>query len=414
MTEPFVEDHADRGINVRLRGDASPAPAKVRRSPESTIVRSPAAARRARAIALYLPQFHPIPENDAWWGAGFTEWTNTAKAKPMFRGHYQPHVPADLGFYDLRVPETREAQADMARRFGIEGFCYYHYWFAGRRILERPFNEVLQSGRPDFPFCVCWANGTWTGVWHGAPDRVLIEQTYPGRADHEAHFRTLLPAFSDPRYIRVDGRPVFLIYDPKSLPDVVETVALWRAMAVDAGLGGLYMVGMSFPFPGAWNPVDGGFDARVDQPILPLRPWVRKRQPLRWLRNKAEIWRGLPAIHSYRRLVQTQIPAKIIDPTWYPCLIHAWDNTPRSQRNGVMVEGATPELFRQLLERALEVLADRPLERRLLFLKSWNEWAEGNHLEPDLRFGTRFLEAVRDALAGVTSPAPPRGWECPE
>jgi lipopolysaccharide biosynthesis protein len=169
---------------------------------------------RARAIALYLPQFHPIPENDEWWGKGFTEWTNTAKAKPVFRGHYQPHVPADLGFYDLRVPETREAQTALARRYGIEGFCYYHYWFAGRRILERPFDAVLHSGTPDFPFCLCWANATWAGVWYGEPNRVLIKQTYPGQADHEAHFRALLPAFKDPRYIRVDGKPVFLIFQP--------------------------------------------------------------------------------------------------------------------------------------------------------------------------------------------------------
>ena len=153
---------------------------------------------RARAIALYLPQFHPIPENDAWWGSGFTEWTNTAKARPLFAGHHQPHVPADLGFYDLRLPETREAQAALARRYGIEGFCYYHYWFAGRRILERPFDEVLASGKPDFPFCLCWANESWTGIWHGAPGRILIEQTYPGPADHAAHFSALRPRLRRP------------------------------------------------------------------------------------------------------------------------------------------------------------------------------------------------------------------------
>ena len=170
---------------------------------------------KARVIAFYLPQFHPIPENDEWWGKGFTEWTNTAKAKPLFPGHYQPHVPADLGFYDLRVPETRIAQAEMAKEYGIEGFCYYHYWFAGKRLLERPFDEVLNSGMPDFPFCLCWANQTWTGIWHGSPDRVLIEQTYPGPEDEEVILIICCKAFHDQRYIKVDGKPMFLVYCPK-------------------------------------------------------------------------------------------------------------------------------------------------------------------------------------------------------
>ena len=170
---------------------------------------------KARLIALYLPQFHPIPENDQWWGKGFTEWTNVAKAVPMFSGHYQPRIPADLGFYDLRVPEVRMAQAEMAAEHGVEGFCYWHYWFAGKRLLERPFNEVLKSGEPKFPFCLAWANQTWTGIWHGAPDRILIEQTYPGIKDYESHFYALLDSFIDERYIKIDGKPVFVVYKPE-------------------------------------------------------------------------------------------------------------------------------------------------------------------------------------------------------
>jgi Glycosyltransferase WbsX len=354
----------------------------------------------ARAIALYLPQFHPIPENDEWWGKGFTEWTNTAKAKPLFRGHYQPHIPADLGFYDLRVPETREAQAVLARRYGIEGFCYYHYWFGGRQILERPFNEVLASGAPDLPFCLCWANQTWSGIWYGAPDRILIEQTYPGRADHEAHFRALLPAFTDPRYIRVEGSPIFLIWRPGDLPDAAGTIALWRAMAADAGLGGLHIAGMSAE--AAWNPADDGFDAKVDLMRIDP-PWVSRRQPIRWAHNKLEIWwerwRGLPTMVSYPALADSQKWVATAGDASYPLLIHAWDNTPRSGRNGIVVNGATPELFRQLLDEAIHLLGNRPQERRLLFLKSWNEWAEGNHLEPDLKFGTRFLQQISEALS---------------
>jgi hypothetical protein len=349
---------------------------------------------RARAIALYLPQFHPIPENDEWWGKGFTEWTNTAKAKPMFRGHYQPHVPADLGFYDLRVPETREAQAALARRYGIEGFCYYHYWFAGRRILERPFNEVLHSGKPDFPFCLCWANETWSGIWHGASNHILIQQSYPGRADDEAHFRTLLPAFTDPRYICVDGKPVFLIYRPNELP--AATLALWRAMAADAGLAGLHIAGISYSCD--WNPAAHGFDAGVLQSAVINRQWVSRRRPLKWARDKLEIWRGRPTVRSYESFAERQLLTAIANNAWYPCLIHAWDNTPRSGRNGVVLDGATPELFRRVLDNAIEALEYRRPERRLVFLKSWNEWAEGNHLEPDLRFGTGFLQAVAEAL----------------
>ena len=192
--------------------------------------------RPARLIAFYLPQFHPIPENDEWWGKGFTEWTNVAKARPMYRGHYQPHVPSDLGFYDLRVPETRKAQAELAGEYGIEAFCYYHYWFAGRRILERPFNEVLASGQPNFPFCLCWANETWTGVWYGESDRTLIEQTYPGPRDHEQHFAALLPAFRDRRHVLVDGKPLLVIFRPRQLPSPVETLSLWRSMAETLGL----------------------------------------------------------------------------------------------------------------------------------------------------------------------------------
>jgi len=364
----------------------------------------PPPMKPARAIALYLPQFHPVPENDSWWGGGFTEWTNTAKAKPLFRGHYQPHIPADLGFYDLRVPETRAAQAALARRYGIEGFCYYHYWFAGRRILERPFNEVLASGTPDFPFCLCWANESWSGIWHGTPDRILIEQTYPGRADHEAHFRALLPAFADPRHIRVEGRPLFLIYKPELLPDAAAALAFWHTMAVDAGLGGLHICGMSARPP--WRPAADGFDAKVDLPLVLNRPWISRRQPLRWARNKLEIWRGLPTILSYAAFIENQKPVATAGDASYPCLIHAWDNTPRSGANGVILDGATPELFRRLLDGAVRLLADRPPERRLLFLKSWNEWAEGNHLEPDLKFGTGFLQAIGAALGVAPGETP--------
>ncbi|MEI7622886.1 MAG: glycoside hydrolase family 99-like domain-containing protein [Actinomycetes bacterium] len=196
----------------------------------------------SRYLAFHLPQFHPIPENDQWWGRGFTEWTNVARARRRYPGHYQPHVPADLGFTDLRVPETRQAQADLAREYGIEGFLHWHYWFAGRRILERPVDEMLASGEPDFGFALAWANQTWSGIWYGATDRVLIEQTYPGESDDRAHFEHLLPYFTDRRYLTVDGRPIFYVFRPELLPEPRAWVERWRTMADEAGLPGLHLI----------------------------------------------------------------------------------------------------------------------------------------------------------------------------
>ena len=196
----------------------------------------------ARAIALYLPQFHPVPDNDRWWGPGFTEWTNVARARPLFPGHVQPRIPADLGFYDLRLPETREAQAELATSHGIEAFCFWHYWFGnGRRILERPFNEVLSSDQTSMSFCLGWANESWTGVWHGAKNRILAEQIYSD-SDDRAHFDALLPAFRDDRYFRVNDRPVLYVYRPAELPDAARFVDRWQQMARAAGLGGLHLV----------------------------------------------------------------------------------------------------------------------------------------------------------------------------
>lgn len=197
-----------------------------------------------RVIALYLPQFHPIPENDKWWGKGFTEWMNVGKARPLFRGHYQPRVPADLGYYDLRLSEAREAQAEMAKSYGIEGFCYWHYWFGnGKRLLERPFQEVLSSGKPDFPFCLAWANESWKGFFHGVNGReVLIEQEYPSEQDRIDHFYSVLPAFKDARYMQVDSKPLFMIYNPFSLPDARGFISLWQKLAKENGLTGIHFV----------------------------------------------------------------------------------------------------------------------------------------------------------------------------
>ena len=358
-------------------------------------------SHRARAIAFYLPQFHPVPENDAWWGPGFTEWTNTAKAKPLFKGHYQPHVPADLGFYDLRLSEARAAQADMAREYGIEAFCYYHYWFGGgRRLLQRPFEEVLASGTPDFPFCLCWANQTWTGVWHGAPNRVLIEQTYPGPEDHRAHFDYLLKAFRDPRYVRVDGMPLFIVYNPNELPDSANLLRQWRQWAAEAGLPGLYLLA-EHKYPD-WDPHAAGYDASLIVRLPPRRSDLNRqlswRHPAEKLRYAYKTWAGLPTIHGYEVATRQLITSPVAGIPSHPCAIPNWDNTPRSGANGMLLRGSTPELFREHLKAAIARARHADPGKQLLFIKSWNEWAEGNHLEPDLRFGRAYLEALRAAL----------------
>lgn len=349
--------------------------------------------RRARVIPFYLPQFHPTPENDEWWGPGFTEWTNVAKMRPLFRGHRQPHLPADLGFYDLRLPETRQAQADLARAHGIDGFCYWHYWFGGQRILERPVNEVIESGEPKFPFCLAWANHSWTGVWHGSPDRTLIRQVYPGMDDHEAHFRFLMRAFSDERYLRIDGRPLFVVMHPDEVPDAERVTDRWRELAEREGLSGLYLVGMSRA-----QEHFAGFDATVTvRPLLrfpPRSPW--RRVVKRALRR--------PLVYSCDQMWPTFVPPGVPGVHDYPCVFSNWDNTPRSGRHGVVLQGCTPELLRRQLGQAIARVEDRPHDDRVVFVKSWNEWAEGNYLEPDIAFGRGWLEAVRDEVLALPRP----------
>lgn len=371
------------------------ARASARRRPETK--QSKTMTKPARLIAFHLPQFHPIPENDAWWGKGFTEWTNTGKARPLFAGHRQPRVPADLGYYDLRLPEARAAQAALAREYGVEAFCYYHYWFGGRRLLERPVDEILASGAPDFPFCLCWANESWTGIWHGAPKRVLIEQTYPGEADHRAHFAFLLEAFRDRRYLTVDGRPLFLIYRAWKIPEVSAVIDLWNRLADAAGMARPYFVSVCTRDSG-WAPLQHGFSGSVTPHMLVLEQWVSWRNPLGKFGKWWRAWRGLPRVYQHPEVIDAMLAADTQGGTDHPCVIPNWDNTPRSGRNGLVLHGSTPELFRGHLRRAIALVADQPAEQRLVFVKSWNEWAEGNYLEPDIDFGRAWLEVLRDEL----------------
>lgn len=353
-----------------------------------------------RTIALYLPQYHPIPENDLWWNPGFTEWTNVARARPLFSNHYQPHIPADLGFYDLRLEETRIAQATLARKYGIYAFCYYHYWFGnGKRLLQRPFDEVLASGKPDFPFCLAWANETWTGVWHGLTDsKPLIEQTYPCEDDHRLHFQALLPAFQDSRYVRINDRPLFVIYRPYDIPEPQRILKLWQRMAREAGLPGLYLIGQHHEPRDDW--VTLGLDSIMHVPTIPKRKkWKSWWQPLERVQQQFEYWQRKPATIRFEKVLDNIAPIPPGEtPPYFPSVIPNWDNTPRSQHRGLVLHGSTPELFALQLRKAYQHVSGYPSDERIIFIKSWNEWGEGNHLEPDLRFGHSYLMAVHNEL----------------
>ena len=382
---------------------------------------------KVRIIALYLPQFHPIPENDRWWGPGFTEWTNVAKSKPLFRGHVQPRIPADLGFYDLRLAETREQQAILAREAGIEGFCYYHYWFGGgRQLLERPFNEVVASGKPDFPFCICWANHTWSNkTWNRKSamqqDTVLMEQTYPGTEDDIAHFNSLLPAFRDSRYMTVDGKLIFVIYDPLKFINIERFIETWRKLAEKNGLPGFHFVGMTPSTLTFRVAADGSrqrvmpnlkSSAKIFKDVLDLgfdsvNSFGKRRGEMlyegKWKNLAKTILRhiGLPTgsiRYDYERTVRNYFAPEDSWENVYPTILPQWDRTPRvSSWDGVYVN-ATPEKFEQHIRQALDLIKNKEPEHRILFLKSWNEWGEGNYVEPDLQWGHGFLDAIHRAV----------------
>lgn len=369
---------------------------------------------RARAIAFYLPQYHPVAANDAFWGKGFTEWTNVTKAKPLFRGHQQPFLPSDLGFYDLRLPEVREQQAQLAREAGIEGFCYWHYWFGnGERVLERVFDEVVASGSPDFPFCLGWANESWTGKWHGLEHETIFKQEYPGAADYIMHFNHLLPAFLDKRYIRVHGKPIFVIYRPDLLPDCRSFCQLWNVLARKHDIPGFYFVSNGYQ-DSEWcmaNSIDGWAYNRLSaviEQIMASQP-MGKRHHLARLRQRvgyriAGQREYLPhnppqtlKIANYRDYVDHALQQEL-ELNEYPVIYPNWDSTPRLKERGYVLQAAAAEQFHLLLQSMIDKLQSRPQEERIVFIKSWNEWAEGNTIEPSRLHGRSLLDACAVAL----------------
>jgi lipopolysaccharide biosynthesis protein len=353
-----------------------------------------------RLIAFHLPQFHPVPENDRWWGPGFTEWTNVAKAKPLFRGHDQPRLPADLGYYDLRLPEARQAQAELARRYGIEGFCYWHYWFHGERLLERPVHEILASGEPDFPFCLAWANESWSRSWLGDEREVLIEQRYSERDDRE-HARWLARAFADSRYIHVNGRPMLVVYKPMALPDAKRTTEIFREECGRLGQPEPYLVGIDAHCPGT-DMRQLGFDTTEHHE--PQLGWIGpdafidKPRHTKLIRNlKHGVLSSTFKIYSHRESVQLMARARPAFPH-FPCCFTGWDNTARRGRHAIVMVDSGPEVFRSQLSLMTRSVLNKDRDERVVFINAWNEWAEGMYLEPDAKFGHAYLKAVREVL----------------
>lgn len=362
----------------------------------------------AKVIAFYLPQFHPIPENDAWWGKGFTEWTNVRRAKPLFDGHDQPAVPTSLGYYDLRDIETHHAQAAIARAHGVAAFCYYAYWFGGRQLLEQPL--ALVGANPDLqmPYAICWANETWSRRWDGSENEILVPQRHSPEAD-PGFIDSIAGHLADPRYLRVDGRPLLILYRPGLLIDPLRTTDALRQRAVQLGLQEPYLA-MVQTF-GHWEPVSYGFDAAVEFPPhnLSIDPpaAIQRAAPTLGDGETPALW--------FEDAMRTCLSRRSPGFPWFRGVMPGWDNTPRRGPGGSVFVGATIDLFRGWLESVLEyTYLFNPPGRRLLFVNAWNEWAEGAYLEPDASRGTSRLEAVRDAIASTStlareSAAPSRG-----
>jgi len=353
-----------------------------------------------RLIAFYLPQFHPIPENDIWWGEGFTEWTGVAAAKPLFFGHNQPQLPSNLGFYDLRVPEVRAAQARMAKAHGIHGFCYHYYWFSGRRLLERPLNEVLASGEPDLPFCICWANENWTRRWDGRDQEILVGQSY-SEADDRRFILDLLPLLQDPRYIRVNDCPMIVVYRTRLLPDPQRTAEIWREEAQKAGLAGLYLVRVeTFDEPGGnADPADIGFDAACEFPPHGIDMPVDAKPPI----DIDADFSG--RLYDYQDMARRFLARAPVAYRRFRGVMPSWDNTARVGRRAHIALNATPETYKQWLEKTVALTRiERAAPEQLIFINAWNEWGEGCHLEPDKRYGSLWLDATKSALGIETLP----------
>lgn len=360
---------------------------------------------KVQTIAFYLPQFYPTKENDEWWEPGFTEWTNVVLSKPLYKGHYQPRIPRDLGFYDLRVQETRERQAKMARNAGVTGFCYWHYWFGnGRRLLSEVFSEVVKSGKPDFPFCLCWANHSWYAkTWNpNCPDKLLIEQKYPGVEDYTNHFYAMLDAFRDKRYITFNGKLLFGVFESDAFYDMQLFKETWNALAAKCGLPGFHFFALvqgehrlvNFETKDLYDSIV--FD-KLSDAYFEVRFSKKGQRYEKYLMN----WLKKPHRVSYDYYARRVIEGMADHPDFIPCIDPDFDHSPRSGYKGVVLDGSTPDKWCSLLKNVLYQLDQQHVNDKMIFIKAWNEWGEGNYLEPDRKWGTAYLDKTREALIGI-------------
>lgn len=359
-----------------------------------------------RPIAIHLPQFHPTPENDVWWGKGFTEWTNVTKAKPLFEDHYQPHLPADLGFYDLRLIDIMEQQAALAAENGIAGFMYYHYWFNGRQVLDFPVKNMIAHKKPDFPFMLCWANENWSRNWDGGFDKLLLHQDY-NFEDDRAHMEYLCKnVFSDSRYIQIDGKPVFVVYRTELFPDPSATAIIWNEVCRKNGFNGIYLIKMESVLD-RLAPEEIGFDAAGE--FQPEWANIPNRVPVDFtekILHKLGIKKSAKynnKIFEYSGLVERGIHKKPVVYKRFPGITPMWDNSARRTTDAVIFKNSTPELYGKWLGHIVNHFQPFSENENFIFINAWNEWAEGNHLEPCQKWGKQYLEVTRKILINANS-----------
>lgn len=354
----------------------------------------------SRFIAFYLPQYYPTPENEKWYGKGFTEWTNVAKAKPLYRGHYEPHIPADLGFYDMRLKNTIISQAAMARKYGIEGFCYWHYWFGnGISFLAEPFQRLIEDKNIDIGFCLSWANDSWyASQWesHASGKKLMAEQIYPGAKDIDAHFYSLLEAFRDERYIRVNSKPVFCVHFPTNYRGIAQFIDRWRNLAKKEGLNDFFFIGKDHCCDNKKWILEQGFDAIYDVNCLRIHRMNKNIVEKAYLKIKREIFHR-PSVYQYKAAIKYMITEEDKADDVFPVILPNWDHSPRTGGNSVIFDKCEPRYFKWLTEKAISA-NHQPEEKNIIFIQSWNEWGEGNHLEPDLKYGHGYLEALKEAV----------------
>jgi lipopolysaccharide biosynthesis protein len=364
---------------------------------------------KVTSVAIYLPQFHPIPENNLWWGKGFTEWTNVTKAKPLFKGHYQPHLPADLGFYDLRLEESRLAQEELAKKFGIGAFCYYHYWFNGKKLLDEPLRRKLVNVNETLPFMICWANENWTRVWDGSINEVLMEQNY-SEEDDINHIMYLMEYLKDSRYLKFNGKHVVAIYKSELIPNAKRTIEIWRECAKREGID-LLICRMDAHGKIGEQFLSKGFDRSIDfQPFgyyfESFKKEKNKNNLFNRIQNKFyriimnkqrfETFISLKSgVYDYEEYVNFYLNQPKLPDSCFPSLTPSWDNTARRRKNFLVLKNSTPEVFYKWLKHILKGIES---EETLIFINAWNEWAEGNHLEPCQKWGTQYLEEFSRAI----------------